>query len=337
MNKLLPLCAGQLLVLAAQFMLIPLLMKADGGGMAGASDSWRTFGAVMPLLAAGALGPLYGWFTDGYRRVRTATLSILVQALLTLSLPYLPSPALHLSVRLLQGAVLGVSLMSVGSVLSINICPSEERGRNTLFMMLFTAFAWVVGLLAGSILCTIPGFGQTSGAFAASLMNVAALLLVRSVKIPFRAPLGVSLFSYDRFLAKGHVWGLLLTALSLLPVGLMAGMASTPWFFTGMSVGIALKMLCRKRQPRPLYAALAGVAVSLLYALAGQTTGLMADLPMGIFAGYLFSHLFAAGYTAVSERVLHCERSTASTSIFLATLLGGGLGLWVGLLEKSAN
>ena len=170
---------------------------------------------IAPFLS----GPFNAYLVDRFKRKHVCVYSILLLSVITVFYGYVSDVRWMIAWLLLQGAMFGVALMSMGSTLVIDVTPSRHRdGANACF-----TWAGLVGMLAGIVL-GIEGGGpfviSSDGAFMLSAcLALVSVVLVSAVRVCFRAPLDVPLLSFDRFL----LFRTCLSGLNMMTVPVMLG------------------------------------------------------------------------------------------------------------------
>lgn len=128
----------------AVYMLFPVLhrwMVGEGGYTnLQAGGTIAIFGISLYIF-----GVFNNYLVDTFKRKAVCTRSILLLALVGLIYPYSPGIGTIVALRVLQGALFGVVLMSMGSTLVIDVTPTHCRNRANL------TFTWsgVLGMLCG--------------------------------------------------------------------------------------------------------------------------------------------------------------------------------------------
>ena len=188
---------------------------------------------IAPFLS----GPFNAYLVDRFRRKHVCVYSILLLAVITMCYGYVSDMRWMIVWMLLQGAMFGTALMSMGGTLVIDVTPSHHRDRaNACF-----TWAGVVGILAGIVLGInggLPFVISSDGEFMFSAcLALVSVLLVSAVRVCFRAPLDVPLLSFDRFLLfrtflpvsarNGRLW--IYSLLSLHGCGIFCIFAGEPF------------------------------------------------------------------------------------------------------------
>ncbi len=203
---------------ASVYMLFPVLHRwiqaaLDCDGLQAALIT-SVFG-VAPFLS----GPFNAYLIDRFKRKHVCVYSILALAAITMFYSYVSDGRWMAFWLILQGAMFGTALMSMGSTLVIDVTPSHHRDRaNACF-----TWAGVAGMLAGIVLGInggLPFVVSSEGEFMFSAcLALVSVLLVSAVQVCFRAPLDVPLLSFDRFL----LFRTFLPGLNMMAVPVMLG------------------------------------------------------------------------------------------------------------------
>ena len=170
---------------------------------------------IAPFLS----GPFNAYLIDRFKRKHVCVYSILALAAITMFYSYVSDGRWMAFWLILQGAMFGTALMSMGSTLVIDVTPSHHRDRaNACF-----TWAGVAGMLAGIVLGInggLPFVVSSEGEFMFSAcLALVSVLLVSAVQVCFRAPLDVPLLSFDRFL----LFRTFLPGLNMMAVPVMLG------------------------------------------------------------------------------------------------------------------
>ena len=211
-------CAVNFLMCASVYMMLAVLPLA-------LADKAT---AIYPAFIAGmvAVGPLHAYLADALKRKHVLLFSVAGIAL-TMAAASHATEAWYCWVALLQGGCFALAT-GAGTTISIDITPSGHRTGGNMFFALCGRIGMVTGMMLGVWAFTACPSAQLF--YIAVALNGIALLLAAWVYVSFRAPIGVRLFSLDRFLLA-RAW------LPAINVGILAfafGMASV--FLTNRSV-----------------------------------------------------------------------------------------------------
>lgn len=328
---------ANLCVCTSLYMFLPVVPACMGPvQLGGAAAAWLPFVAF----AAGAClpAPFCNFWLDAYRRKSVAlwALACLVAAtaLFLLDLPYYGKWL----ARMAQGASYGVFQIAVGSTLLLDLSDTRKRTEAAHVYYWFARLALVFGPLAGVMLPQYHG-AEAFSAVAVGL-QVCAFLLLSGLRVPFRAPLEPSLFTFDRFwLPRGFrlfvpLFGVCLVA------GLLMGRHCGAGFCVFLGVGFWLALwlhrcVFRERLQRELacgFCSLVVAALLLSCPLADERWLWGVAVFLGCGLGWTTSR-YLLSYIRICE---HCERGTAQSSYMLGWdmgLLAGfscSAGLWGG-------
>lgn len=231
-------CLAALLLHAGLFMQLPLLPMLLSWQMGMTQDE------VAPLyltLLAGliAVGPLHAWLADTYRRKHVVVLATLGLLCCFLGMLWIESFAALLVLGFFGGACYGMAISALITI-SIDIVNSEQR---TLANKVLT-YALCTGALVGVAMGGLYGSDAWLRYVAAACLMLSALL-VQSVYVAFRAPIGVTVFGLDRFFLP-RTW---LPTLLMLFIGLIPGLylpwaASSQILFPLLSILLLALLVC---------------------------------------------------------------------------------------------
>lgn len=170
-----------------------------------------------------AVGPLHAWLADAYKRKHVVVLATLGLMCCFLGMLWTESFAALLALGCFGGACYGMAISALITI-SIDIVNSEQRtlaNKALAYALCIGAFLGVV--IGGCTLLIIYGSDSWFPYVAAACLMLSALL-VQSVYVAFRAPIGVPMFGLDRFFLP-RTW---LPTLLMLFIGLTPGLY-LPW------------------------------------------------------------------------------------------------------------
>ena len=276
--------------------------------------------AVFAFLGGMCLpAPFCNYWLDVYRRKGVALWGVALlwgaTLLLSLDVPF----AVKWMARMMQGGAYGVFQIAVGSTLLLDLSDTRKRTEAAHVYYWFVRFALIAGPLAGLLLPAVCGVRMLD--VAAMGLLVAAAVLVGTVRVPFRAPLEPSLFTFDRFwLPRGLRLFVPLLGTCFL-AGVLLGRQREPEFYLFFAVGCWLALLLHRTLLRERLEGEFVVGFVCLTLSAWMCTG-----PERM-EGFLWGGavLLGCGLGGVTSRYLlsyiriceHCERGTAQTSYLL--------------------
>lgn len=283
------------------------------------------------------LGLLCSWLVQRYRRNQVCMWAIGLMTLTIAMLWYadtlpaaLVGPWAIVGQRLLMGATFGLAQMVLASTLIIDTCESGHRTVANYNASWFARFAMALGPLAGLLASTWHSFhGVLTVAMGCCLT---ALLLVRLVSFPFRAPDDqVRVASFDRFLLPtGHLLFVNLLLVSTVG-GLLLTMPLTTMFYAVMMCGFLLALLAQRfifREAELKSEVVSGLIllVAALLTLLWHPQSYAAPLLTGTALGIIAAR-FLLFFVRLSR---HCQRGTSQSMYFLGWESGIALGLCMG-------
>lgn len=332
------------LVLANMFlsmsvtMLIPVLpLWLMGEWLA---EPWEA-GVAMLLYGLGVflLGGFCSYLVQRYRRNTVCLLSILGMVV-CLGLLYLAGndiPATGIEVvwllRLLFGALFGLSQMVLSSTLIIDKTESFQRTEANHVAAWFRRFALSLGPVV-----SIPLYGNYGFKYVLLVSAgcaVFAMILIRSVRFPFKTPdENVHIFSLDRFFMPQSKWLFLNLLLMTTILGLLLSGIYEAWFYGIMMIGFFFAIIGERIVfanadiKSETVAGLVLVGVSLLLMLTRSQPVVSRIVPTFIGLGFgIIGSRFMLFFIKLSR---HCQRGTSQSSFFLAWELGIAIGLMIG-------
>lgn len=232
--------------------------------------------------------------------------------------------------RFLLGALFGLAQMVLSSTLVIDTSESFQRTDANRSVSWFARFALASGPLAGLLAYRFYDFDGV--ALGATALAVLALLMVKTVSFPFRAPdEQLHVASLDRFFLPHASVLFLNLMLVTTTVGLLLSQSCEPLFYVLVAVGFVLTLVFRRlvfRQPEQKSEIMSGLVlllVSLLILLA-YPASLLSPVLAGIGVGIVGSR-FLLFFIKLSR---HCQRGTSQSTYFLGWETGLALGVGLG-------
>lgn len=332
---------SNLLLFASVYMLLPVLPTYM---MERFDTSLSVAGIVLALFALALffVGPFYGYLIDTFKRKNVCMLSLL--AVIALSGGFFVASALLwiAALRLAQGALFGIAT-TTESTLAIDITSSSRRNEAN------TCFGWAarLGMVLGAMtgLLLYEYFGLQYVLYASAILGGLGLLSVLPISVAFRAPIGASVCSKDRFLlvqgwlpainlvVVSSVFGMLLPSIHIYTESIQMQYL-TVCFFGLMAGGFVLAMIANKLifidvdiRAQVVCGFTLMVASLLLMVTHPESSALMTGaVLMGLGLGLVASD-FLTIFVTLSE---HCQRGTANTTYLLAWEVGIALGVAMG-------
>lgn len=330
------LAIANLLLSMSVYMLIPVLptwlMHEENFSLTDAGLSMGVFALGLYLF-----GPFVSFLVQHYRRNKVCILSIILLVGCHGLLWYidnLKSEFVEFWMIMLQrfclGATFGLAQMVLASTLVIDTCESFQRTEANHSASWFGRFALSLGPLTGLLMFTIWDFSIV--VMVAMGLAVAALLLIRMVDFPFRAPEDhVRVFSCDRFiLNQGNIlfFNLLLITTAL---GICVGLMDTLEEYGMMMTGFLFALLTQRFMFRD--AELKSEVVTGLILL---VAALLINMTQKTTVAFYISSVFIGMATGIiGTRFLlffiklsrHCQRGTSQSSFMLSWETGLALGV----------
>lgn len=337
------LAVANLLLSMSVYMLIPILPLWLGKEE---NFSLVETGMSMGVFALGLflLGPFVSFLVQHYRRNKVClfaiTLLIGCQGLLW----YFDTRRcefvelwLILFQRFSLGALFGLAQMVLASTLVIDTCESFQRTEANHSASWFGRFALSLGPLAGLVTYQFGGFSMVT--IVSMGLALAALLLIRMVDFPFRAPEDhVHLVSLDRFLLdKGGVLFLNLLLITI-TLGLCLGQMDTMEEYGMMMAGFLLALLAQRYMFRDAELK-SEVVTGLILLLAALLINMTQHTAV---AFYISSTFIGMATGIIGTRFLlffiklsrHCQRGTSQSTFMLSWETGLFMGVGLAYLLK---
>lgn len=333
------LAIANLLLSVSVYMLIPVMPVR----LAADAYTPMSTGIIMGVFGVGIflLGGFSSYLIQRHLRSRVCTVSILAMTGVLGALyeiDALPDTPLDFSVlivlRLLLGAFYGLAQMVLVSTLINDTCESFQRTEADHAATWFSRFALSLGPVAGLLLSRYLNFGSVT--LVAVGCALAALVLIKLVNFPFRAPEErMSRLSLDRFFMPQSRWLFVNLVLMTVMVGLLLSLIREPRFYGLLMIGFLLAIVAEKYVFAN--AELRSETVTGLI-LTGAASLLMLSRDALPVVAYASPVLMGFGFGIIGSRfqlffiklARHCQRATALSTFFLAWELGIAVGLFVG-------
>lgn len=330
-------CFANFLLTAAVFMQLGAIVWGESAAGVGFTDTvWAVSAFVLGLFA---LGPVSSYFVAKYQRKSVFKSALLLIAVVSAVLYFNTTLAAVAVVRFVQGALCGLAQVALGSTMLNDMTASERRTFSDYNYSWSALLGIPVGVAAAYFLCPEWGFN------VALLVSVAMLLLsiltVMIIKVPFRAPISVPMFSCDRFWQKNDFLPFvnLLLFSSLLGLFLSANFSAVTFLFVSLGVVVAhplRRMIFSDADVR------AEIVSGMLLVLAAVLIPFSTDFAASIHAADV---IFGAGIGLGSSRFLlyflkltgHCQRGTAQNTYMLARDCGYAIGLVAGAYVENVQ
>lgn len=297
-------------------------------------------GAVFLAYGAGLylLGGFTQYLVQRYRRNVVCCLAILAltivesQLYFNEHLPVAHRVAFVMAVvaALFVGALMGLAKMTLTSTLVIDSCESFMRTEANYSSSWFARASLALGPVAGIVANEELGFKPT--VLIGCGMGIAAMLLVRTARFPFRAPEeNVKLWSTDRYFLMSGIPLFLVMIMTTAATALMISSAADVRFFVLMACGFLFSMLSEKYVFRDADLKSEPVTGIICISVAALLV-LVRQMPV---VGTVFPLLVAFGTGIIATRFLlffiklsrHCQRGTSQSTYFLGWETGLALGL----------
>ena len=338
---------ADMLLAVVMYMQLPLL---PGWMTAGYGATPMQVGAAMGMVGVGVffLGSLCSYWVQHYRRNHVCLWAVFAM-LLSLGTLYwwhtrCPGHSLGiyvvLAVRFVLGATYGLAQMVLSSTLIIDKCESFRRTEANHTTAWFSRLALSIGPAATILLLPYLGFEKVM--LVACGCCLLAMLLIMSVKFPFKAPEeNLHTFSLDRFFLPRGKW----LFVNLLPVatvmGLMFTVGCSYMFYVMLMVGFFFALLAQRfvfvnaELKSEITTGLLLMGVSVLLLISGEWRAVHIFCPVFLGCGFGISGArFLLFFINLSD---HCRRGTSQSTCFLACEAGVSLGLFIGYAFMQGN
>ena len=331
---------ANLLLTAAVYMLVPTMPQwlLETQGLSSLES-----GLVMAAFGTGlfVFGVFVSFLVQHYRRNVVCMWAVIALAVLLGMLYYIDMWRgvfvdfwYVLFLRFGLGAVFGLAQMVLTSTLIIDTCESYQRTEANYSAGWFGRFALSIGPLAGLLLQRMAGF--ESVLLVAGGVAVVAVVLIRLVNFPFRAPEDdIPTVSLDRFFLP-HGFPLFFNLqLITLAVGLLLSLPLHERFYAMVMVGFLLALLAQRFVFRDAEVKsevvsgliLLGAALLMMLTHPQPMVWYIAPVFVGFSLGIIGSR-FMLFFIKLSR---HCQRGTSQSTFMLGWESGIAWGLGFGL------
>ncbi|MDR2858857.1 MAG: MFS transporter [Mediterranea sp.] len=213
-------CFSNYLMFLSWYMLLPVLPSV----MIERLELYSFSGGIICLLLTGAmlvLGPFYNYWVDIYKRKYMYMLSLIVIISILFCYNIINNEAELWMLCLAQGMAFGVGTTGIFT-LSIDLTVSTQRSAGNMIFSWLARLGMLSGIALGTVLYLQYNF-ETVILFAA-IAEIISLFNILTTYVPFRAPIGVRICSFDRFLLL-RGW---LPMLNLIFVAVVPGLLIIP-------------------------------------------------------------------------------------------------------------
>lgn len=210
-------CMANFLLFASLYMLLPILPAVMVSRL---GISAMQAGSMFLVFVAGMflVGPLHAYLGDAYKRKHVLVYSTLVMLGATVGYLFVDTFPKLLLLAGVQGAAFALAT-TAGITVAIDITTSSCRSAGNSVYALAARLGMLAGVGAGIGVFQFKGFSMV--VYLSVVCAVFSILFAMRVYIAFRAPIGMSRCSVDRFLLL-RAW---LPALNLVLIAFIPGIA----------------------------------------------------------------------------------------------------------------
>lgn len=330
---------ANLLLMMSVYMLIPAMPPY----LLSHGFSNLQVGMVMGVYGLGVfvLGGFCSYWVQRFRRNRVCQRAIL-GVILCLALLYYLEHVLNvklefwmiLASRFALGACLGLAQMTLASTLIIDTCESFQRTEANYTAAWFGRFALSLGpvLSVWAFKC----FNYGSVLLAACASAIVALVLISTIKFPFKAPSDtMKVFSLDRFFLPQGILLFVNLLLITTVIGLIFSLQHSETFYCMLMLGFVIALLAEKyafpdadlKSEIVTGLILMEAAVLIFFSNNERAILFVAPTLIGFGIGIIGSR-FLLFFIKLAK---HCQRGTSQSSFFLSWEQGISLGLLLGI------
>lgn len=330
-GNLIGLSISNFLLYASLYMMmlpLPLWMVEHGTcGYAEAGAAVAVFGLGMFLP-----GVFNSYLIDTFRRKNVCIIAMLLFAASCALYPRVMSLWQMALLRLVQGGLFGIIIMTTGSTMVIDVTASHRRTDANVFFSWSGRLGMAAGLVVGTSLYPYWSFREV--AYASVAMAALSLLSVVLVNPAFRAPLRPPLCSLDRFLLP-HTF---LPGLNMMLASVVFGILITRMYHNFFYFCILAGLLIALLLLRYVLVDVSGRA-EVEFGQAAMIGGLLLLVFFnGLMSSYIAGILLGMGIGVTASRFFvkmirlsrHCERGTGNNTFQLMWEAGMAIGFLFG-------
>lgn len=323
------------LLTAAIFMQFGAIVS--GSECAGGDFRHMAWALTAFFLGLFALGPVSSYLVSRFQRKSVYANSVLIMAAVSAVLYFDSGLAAVAATRFVVGALCGVAQVALGSTMLNDMTVSEKRTNSDY------NYSWsaLLGIPAGAAAAywLAPAFGFNVALVASIVLILLSMVTVMGIRLPFRAPISVALFSCDRFWQKDDFLPFVNVLLFSSVVGLFLSADFSALSYLFMALGVAVahplrRMIFQNADVR------AEIVAGMILVLGAELIPLATSLPASIHAANV---MLGAGVGLASSRFLlyflkltgHCQRGTAQNTYMLACGCGYAIGFMGGAYVSS--
>lgn len=237
--------------------------------------------------------------------------------------------------RIMLGAAFGLAQMVLGSTLIIDTSESFQRTEANYSAAWFSRFALSLGPMTGLIVNALWGFDMVVAVSA--VCGVVAVLLIKMVGFPFRAPDdNVKVFSLDRFFLPNGVLLFVNLLLIAFVIGIVLTIELTHIFYGMLMSGFFVALLAERyvfmnaELKSEIITGLILIFTALLLMLTRKQmiVSYISPLFIGVGTGLICSR-FLLFFIKLSR---HCQRGTSQSMYMLGWESGLAFGIGAGYI-----
>lgn len=320
---------AELMITASVYMQIPLFLQRY---INSECTIQKGLGVAVSMFGIGlfAIGPFTNWLIQRYRRNKVFIFSTagMLSVLLFMSVYGYESRMADESAGILLkiscflfGCFYSLSKRTLTGVLMIDKCESYNRTDANIAASWVSRFSLSVGPAVAVIAMTMTDSIDTD--VMANACIAVAILLVCMIRFPFKSPdENVNIISTDRFFYSHDIKYFILLAAIYVVIGLIVSFTDSVMFYGFLSAGFAMAMIgghyfVRSTKRLSGIIGLVCMLTAFIFIILCRClpfTDYTVPLLLGCGTGYIGSYVLHKYIDAG----IHCERSTAISSYFLA-------------------
>ena len=328
---------SELLITASVYMQIPLFLQRY------IDSTWlvhKELGIAVGMFGIGlfAIGPFTNWLIQHYRRNKVYVFSTIGMLLILLFISMLDYEsritdstfnALFYISCFMFGCFYSLSKRTLTGVLMIDKCESYNRTEANVVASWISRISLSVGPAVAVVAMTTTNNVDTD--IIANSCLILAIILVCLVRFPFKTPDdNVSVVSADRFFYSHGIKYFLILAAVYAIIGMIISLEHTVLFYAMLFGGFIVVMITSHffiRSSKKISVVLGLIFMMAAFVFIVYRENTYADYIVPLFLGCSTGYIGSYMLHKYIDSSIHCKRSTAKSSYFLACEGGLACGI----------
>lgn len=333
-------CLANFLLFCSQYLLLPALPVVLASGL-NLSIPSISFSYILMTVGMIIGGPFYAYLVDVFKRKYVNIVSWIVLVIITFIYPIIDTTNELIMLVLLHGLFFGIANMA-SVTLGIDLTISQNRNKSNIIYGWISRLGMITGIALGGSFYFMEDFTYIK--YTSIVLSCLGIMLVLSTPIAFRAPIGLKLFSRDRFfMPRGFLPMMNLIILAVIPgtlfplfhidvQSILIYDLLIPYFMVallGFIISIFIPVWLKNKESISYLVLLGAGAIFMSFILlvidVNPLTQLISSLLMGIGLGLITPQLLKL-FIRLSS---HCERGSANMTHFLGWEMGISFGCFI--------